>query len=91
MAVITKKTRIAAISAGIVVAIVAIGLVAWFWYWHIVDSRNPYGGHNSYGMRDYTPAVQEKGRPADRLGTEHQKSRQRRATSIPRAPGVRRS
>jgi hypothetical protein len=60
MAVITKKTRIAAISAGIVVGIVAIGLVAWFWYWHIVDSRNPYGGHNSYGMRDYTPAVQEK-------------------------------
>ncbi|OBC01100.1 hypothetical protein A5784_02510 [Mycobacterium sp. 852013-50091_SCH5140682] len=55
-----KNIRRTATVAGVVAVIVIGGAVAWFWYWHIIDSRNPYGGHNSYGMRDYTPAMQEK-------------------------------
>lgn len=59
MAVMTRKTRKAAIAVGIVLGVVVIAAVAWFWYWHIVDT-NPNGGHNSYGMRAYTPEVQQK-------------------------------
>ncbi len=36
-----------------------IAWVASFGYWYVVDNRNPYGGHNSYWMRDYTPEMQE--------------------------------
>ena len=56
---IIKVTRKAAIVGG-VLAVLLLGVgIAWLGYWHIVDSRNPYGGHNSYGMRDYTREVQE--------------------------------
>jgi hypothetical protein len=56
MATMSKKRK-AVIAGGVVVGVVIPA--ALFGYWHVVDSRNPYGGHNSYGMRDYTPAVQE--------------------------------
>jgi hypothetical protein len=55
-----SKARKAVIVGGVVVGVVVIAWVALFGYWYVVDSRNPYGGHNSYGMRDYTPEVQEK-------------------------------
>lgn len=54
-----SKTRMAVIGVGGIVGVLVIAAVAWFGYWQIVDSRNPYGGHNSYGMRDYTPADQK--------------------------------
>jgi hypothetical protein len=57
---VIKNTRKAVIAAGVLAVIVLGGAVAWFGYWHVIDSRNPYGGHNSYGMRDYTPTTQEK-------------------------------
>jgi hypothetical protein len=58
---IIANTRKAVLAAAGVLAVLALGgLAGWFWYVHIVDSRNPYGAHNSYGMRDYTPAAQEK-------------------------------
>jgi hypothetical protein len=53
-----SKRRKAVIAGGVVAGVVVIA-VALFWYWSVVDNRNPYGGNNSYGMRDYTPAVQE--------------------------------
>lgn len=56
----SKNPRRTLMAAGVIAVIIVGGAIAWFWYWHIVDSRNPYGGHNSYGMRDYTPAMQEK-------------------------------
>jgi hypothetical protein len=55
-----SKARKAVIVGGVVVGVVVIAWVALFGYWYVVDSRNPYGGHNSYGMRDYTPERQEK-------------------------------
>jgi len=55
-----SKTRKAVIAGGVVVGVVVIALVALFGYLYVIESRNPYGGHNSYGMRDYTPEVQEK-------------------------------
>jgi hypothetical protein len=55
-----NNRRKAGIAAGILATIVLGVAAAWFGYWHVIDSRNPYGGHNSYGMRDYIPAVQEK-------------------------------
>jgi hypothetical protein len=58
MPVITNTRRAVLIASGVLVLALG-GLVAWVWYVDIVDSRNPYGGHNSYGMRDYTPKRQE--------------------------------
>lgn len=57
---VIKNTRKAVIAAVILAVIVLGGAVAWFGCRHVIDSRNPYGGHNSYGMRDYTLTVQEK-------------------------------
>lgn len=57
MPALTKNIRKTLIALGI---LAAIALAALAIYGHILDSRNPYGGHNSYGMRDYTPAVQDK-------------------------------
>ncbi|WP_141564464.1 hypothetical protein [Mycolicibacterium palauense] len=54
-----SSARIAVIAAGMVGGIVVIAAAGWFWYWHTVDT-NPSGGHNSYGMRDYTPEEQKK-------------------------------
>jgi hypothetical protein len=54
------KTRKALIAGGVVAGVVVIAVVALYGYLYVVDNRNPYGGHNSYGMRDYTPEVQEK-------------------------------
>jgi hypothetical protein len=55
-----SKARKAVIAGGVVAGAMVIAWVALFGYWYVVDGRNPYGGHNSYGMRDYTPEVQEK-------------------------------
>ncbi|MCG5432011.1 hypothetical protein LV457_06865 [Mycobacterium sp. MYCO198283] len=55
----SKTRRAMAIAACTVFGVLVVAAVAWFGYWHVVDSRNPYGGHNSYGMRDYTPDVQQ--------------------------------
>jgi hypothetical protein len=60
MPVLTKKTRKAVIAVGVLAGIALAGFPALAWYGHILDSRNPYGGHNSYGMRDYTPHDEEK-------------------------------
>lgn len=58
---IVKNTRQRVLSAtGVLAVLVLGGLAGWSWYVHIVDSRNAYGGHNSFGMRDYTPEMQEK-------------------------------
>lgn len=59
MPVRTKTTRRVAIAAGILVGGLVIVTIAWFGYWHAVDT-NPSGGHNSYGMRDYTPGEQKR-------------------------------
>ena len=55
-----KRTRKIVIAAGLLMVIALGGFAALAWYGHILDSRNPYGGHNSYGMRDYTPQDEEK-------------------------------
>ncbi|TXH15271.1 MAG: hypothetical protein E6R06_33270 [Mycobacterium sp.] len=57
---IIKNRRNAVIAVGVLFVLILGAGVAWFGYWSVVDSRNPYGGHNSYGMRDYTRDVQEK-------------------------------
>ena len=59
MPVINNARKAVLATTGVLAVLVLGGLVGWFWYVHIVDSRNPYGGHNSYGMRDYTPEKQE--------------------------------
>jgi hypothetical protein len=59
MPVFTKKTRKAVIAVGVLAVIALAGVAALAWYGYVVDSRNPYGGHNSYGMRDYTPHDEE--------------------------------
>lgn len=59
MPIITSTRKAVLTAAGVLAVLVLGGLVGWFWYVHIIDSRNPYGGHNSYGMRDYTSELQE--------------------------------
>jgi len=60
MANIKTTRQKALIAVGMLVALVTFAGTAWFGYWHIIDSRNPYGGHNSYGMRDYTAETQQR-------------------------------
>jgi hypothetical protein len=59
MPVINNTRKAVLATAGVLAVLVLGGLVALYWFGQIVDSRNPYGGHNSYGMRDYTPERQE--------------------------------
>jgi hypothetical protein len=59
MPVITNTRKAVLIAAGVLAALALGGLVAWFWYWHIIDSRDPNRSCYSYGMRCYTPEIQE--------------------------------
>lgn len=60
MPVQKKISHASTIAVGVFAAIALSGIVALAWHGHVLDSRNPYGGHNSYGMRDYTINDEEK-------------------------------
>jgi hypothetical protein len=55
-----KKNRRILIALGVLAGVALAGFAVLAAYGQILGSRNPYGGHNSYGMRDYLPAAQYK-------------------------------